>query len=197
MEIVTDYAYLEILSKNNFKANLPFIKEFRSYRFEYGETFIKNEVKYYLENNTRYVTYLVKSKTNDDILAYFTISASAIFWEPCGNMIKNPAIEINFFSLNDKLTMSDKKPIKGLGKLVFEEFVLPTIKTISKYLGVSTIILFAIPSLNDKVINAYKKMGFVLIDDKDVEEYILVDQIRNCKLMCYTLSEISKKLANR
>ena len=40
-------------------------------------------------------------------------------------------------------------------------------------------------------------MGFVLIDDKDVEEYILVDQIRNCKLMCYTLSEISKKLANR
>lgn len=187
MKIVTDYAYLEKLSKYNYADNLSCIKEFRSYRFKYGETFIKDEVKYFIKNNTRYVTYLVKTTGSNEILAYFTLSSSVIFWEPNGNMIKNPAIEINFFSLNDKFTINNNKMNKGLGKMVFEDFVLKTILEISNYVGVSMIILFAIPSEEDKVIKAYQNMGFVLVDDKDVEEYILVDHVRSCKLMFYTL----------
>lgn len=187
MRIVKSYAYLEKLDKSNFETNKKYIKKFRSSRFPYGETFIKNEIKSYINKSTRYVTYLVKNNTSNDILAYYTLSASAIFWEPNGNIKKNPAIEINYFSLDDKFAFNENGKGIGLGALIFEDFIRPTIELISQYLGISIVILFAIPSKNNKVINAYEKMGFSLVNDVDVEQYIIDKQVKGCRLMLMTL----------
>lgn len=78
-QIVTDYSCLEVLKSSTYKSNIKHIEKFHSHRFSGGETFLHDEAPLYLDKNKRYVTYLVKKLVNDEILAYFSLSAGTIF----------------------------------------------------------------------------------------------------------------------
>lgn len=180
-QIRSDYAYLEVLDKRTYKRNRKYINKFHSCRFPGGETFLREEASLYLDKDKKYVTYLVKKLGDDDILAYFALSAGAIFWDPYGNIKSNPTIEISYYSLNDKYAMENGKGI-GLGKLIFEDFILPTIRSINETLGISFITLFAINTKKDKVKKAYEKMGFIY-PGEDIQDYIQYRDVESCYLM--------------
>lgn len=105
---------------------------------------MRENASLYLENNKRYVTCLVKSIHRDDIITYFTLSAGAIFWEPYGYIKSIPTVEISYYSLNDIYAIDKNGKGIGLGKLIFEDFILPAIQEINKSLGIAFITLFAI-----------------------------------------------------
>lgn len=97
-------------------------------------------------------------------------------------MKSNPTIEISYYSLNDKYTVDTNGKGIRLGKLIFEDFILPTIHDINKSVGILFITLFAIKTENDKVLNAYKDMGFIC-PDKEAQEYVKDRDVKNFTLM--------------
>ena len=181
-QIINDYAHLEVLNELTYTKNKRYINKFHSCRFPGGETFLRERALLYLKDDKRYVTYLVKSIHNNDIIAYFTLSAGAIFWEPYGYIKSNPTIEISYYSLNDIYAVDKNGKGIGLGKLSFEDFILPTIQEINKSLGIAFITLFAINTKLNKVRNAYQNMGFIY-PGIEVQEYIQYRDVEDCYLM--------------
>lgn len=158
------------------------MNKFHSCRVPGDEIFLRENASLYLENNKRYVTYLVKSIHRDDIIAYFILSAGAIFWEPYGYIKSDPTVEISYYSLNDIYAIDKNGKGIGLGKLIFEDFILPAIQEINNSLGIAFIKLFAINTKMGKVKKAYQNMDF-LYPGAEVQEYIQYGDVEDRDLM--------------
>lgn len=178
------------LNKDNYPDYASCILEFKSKRFSSGESFLK-ECSCYLDDELRYAIYLVVITYDDkepEIVAYFALSSSSVFWITQSIYpTYNPCAELSYFSLNDSFSTFEGHGI-GLGRQIFIDFILPTIINISKKIGISYITLFSLP--NNKVIQAYKDMGFNLMP-QEIEQYIRYYEVKNCKLMVYNLKDYS------
>ena len=91
-------------------------------------------------------------------------------------------VEISCYSLNDIYAIDKNGKGIGLGKLIFEDFILPAIQEINKSLGIAFITLFAINTKMDKVKKAYQNMGF-LYPGAEVQEYIQYGDVEDRDLM--------------
>lgn len=117
------------------------------------------------DNNMR--TYIVRSKKTNDLVAYFSLKAGLISLS-YGCIIRKlytfPGAEIANFSMNE--TFLNKHPeVKGSGIMIFNSFIQPIIKKVSKIIGLKIIYIFSLPE--DKVINNYVKYGFARLDKRD------------------------------
>ena len=107
-------------------------------------------------------TYLVKTKKTSELVAYFSLKAGLISLnEGNTNEIANfdtlPGIELANFAVNKEYL--DKNPnAKGLGLLIFNDFILPIVRDVSDRVGAEVLYIFALPF--DGLIRRYEKYGF-------------------------------------
>lgn len=176
------------LNDENYVFFLPSIERFQSKRFPSGESFLKVESKLYLTQYSKYRVFIVIDENyQNEIVAFFALEAATVFWGTNTQYpIPNPCIELSYFSLNDKYSIENSHGT-NLGHAIFLKYIKSVISNIAEFTGVKHIILFALPI--PKVIDAYKRMGFHLMDN-DIAEYIRYYSVKDCKLMVYNLKTI-------
>ena len=96
--------------------------------------------------------------------------------------------------------------VKGVGRYVFQTFIIPLMVVLSRVVGFTEVILLAIRDEKGKVVNAYREhMGFeTLEDDKDkiisicADAMVIVDTYSNgCEFMYQDIDDIISQYERR
>ena len=142
-------------------------------------------LEYFLtrDYNGRIKPYIVWDDSKNIIVAYFTLITTCMILKPYE--ITDPehtkekdvekiisCIELEHFALNDvylKLVNEDGYSNSGIGNYVFKEYISTVIAVLVSEVNFFYLILHAYN--NDKVINAYRNMGFETMED-DAEAVI-------------------------
>ena len=148
------------------------------------------------ENEMR--TYLVRDIETDEFVGYFSLKAGLISLnedekeiedEKSGNkrIIREfdtlPGVELANFAINSNYI--NKYPYqKGVGKVIFNKFIIPIANTAASYIGIKMIYIFALPY--EKLISRYINYGFIKLSAE--AEYNLYKRIKprydeNCRFM--------------
>lgn len=109
-------------------------------------------------------TYIVRDKKDNDIVGFFSLKCGLASTNEHKNSENSqnifdtvPAIELANFAVNN--SYKEKYPDnKGIGATIFMNFILPIVEYVAKYVGISILILYALPY--DNLINYYQKLGF-------------------------------------
>lgn len=142
-------------------------------------------LEYFLtrDYNGRIKPYIVWDDSKNIIVAYFTLITTCMILKPYEKTdpehIKEKdvekiisCIELEHFALNDvylKLVNEDGYSNSGIGNYVFKEYISTVIAVLVSEVNFFYLILHAYN--NDKVINAYRNMGFETMED-DAEAVI-------------------------
>lgn len=142
-------------------------------------------LEYFLtrDYNGRIKPYIVWDDSKNIIVAYFTLITTCMILKPYEKTdpehIKEKdvekiisCIELEHFALNDvylKLVNEDGYSNSGMGNYVFKEYISTVIAVLVSEVNFFYLILHAYN--NDKVINAYRNMGFETMED-DAEAVI-------------------------
>ena len=142
-------------------------------------------LEYFLtrDYNGRIKPYIVWDDSKNIIVAYFTLITTCMILKPYEktdpehNKEKDvekiiSCIELEHFALNDvylKLVKEDGYSNSGIGNYVFKEYISTVIAVLVSEVNFFYLILHAYN--NDKVINAYRNMGFETMED-DAEAVI-------------------------
>ncbi len=117
-------------------------------------------------------TYIVRDRRSNELVAYFSLKAGLI---SLNEGIENdevifdtlPGVEIANFAVNNTY-MKKHSGLKGVGKVIFTDFIVPVIQEVSANIGIRLIYIFALPVPD--LIDRYDKYGFVRLDLKSEEE---------------------------
>lgn len=142
-------------------------------------------LEYFLtrDYNGRIKPYIVWDDSKNIIVAYFTLITTCMILKPYEKTDPEHAkekdvekiiscIELEHFALNDvylKLVNEDGYSNSGIGNYVFKEYISTVIAVLVSEVNFFYLILHAYN--NDKVINAYRNMGFETMED-DAEAVI-------------------------
>lgn len=117
-------------------------------------------------------TYIVRSCNDDTAVAYFSLKAGLISI----NEIKTedgivfdtlPGVEIADYAINSEFI--DAYPyLKGVGAVVFSDFIVPLILKAAEYIGIKVIYIFALPV--ERLIKRYRDYGFSRLDQQAEDE---------------------------
>lgn len=113
-------------------------------------------------------TYLVKSNDTDEIVGYFTLKAGSYAYNETGNLFHRrfdtgPGIELADFAVNDRY-LKRHPMARGVGYIIFLDFVLKVVTNVSKEIGINILYIFALPF--PKVISRYIDYGFIRLPKK-------------------------------
>lgn len=104
-------------------------------------------------------TYLVKSESTSELVAYFTLRTGLI--TVSRGIFKGfdayTGIELANFAVND-LYKEANDVIPKLGSYLFNQFILPLVNEISDDIGAAYLYIFALPQ--NRLISHYATMGF-------------------------------------
>lgn len=113
-------------------------------------------------------TYLVRSCETDELVGYFSLKAGLI----SGNEQERnghidfetlPGVELANFAVNGEYI--DAHPnYKGIGVIIFSEFIIPIIERTAREIGIRVVYIFALPF--EKLIRRYETYGFKRLDEK-------------------------------
>ena len=142
-------------------------------------------LEYFLtrDYNGRIKPYIVWDDSKNIIVAYFTLITTCMILNPYEKTDPEhtkekdvekiiSCIELEHFALNDvylKLVNEDGYSNSGIGNYVFKEYISTVIAVLVSEVNFFYLILHAYN--NDKVINAYRNMGFETMED-DAEAVI-------------------------
>lgn len=142
-------------------------------------------LEYFLtrDYNGRIKPYIVWDDSKNIIVAYFTLITTCMILKPYEKTDLEhtkekdvekiiSCIELEHFALNDvylKLVNEDGYSNSGIGNYVFKEYISTVIAVLVSEVNFFYLILHAYN--NDKVINAYRNMGFETMED-DAEAVI-------------------------
>lgn len=142
-------------------------------------------LEYFLtrDYNGRIKPYIVWDDSKNIIVAYFTLITTCMILKPYEKTDHEhtkekdvekiiSCIELEHFALNDvylKLVNEDGYSNSGIGNYVFKEYISTVIAVLVSEVNFFYLILHAYN--NDKVINAYRNMGFETMED-DAEAVI-------------------------
>lgn len=194
---MNDNIELVVLTKENYQKYKNAIQNFECSRLDKGVEFLRGCQKI-LEWETDDRIYLVMDTKDNNLIAFFSLKAFAIFFSPNNPPIMKayPAIKINWFLVDDDYSIDSSTGRGfGAGQMIFYRYLLPTVMKIRNYIGATYLVLFSIPE--PKVIQAYQKMGFDLVknedgsEDLDVGEYIQCPYEDDCKLLIRCLRPLS------
>lgn len=106
-------------------------------------------------------TYLVRDSETAELAGYFSLKAGMISINEKvkdGNTLFDtaPGVELANFAVNNEF-ITKHPNYKGLGYLIFNDFIFPIIESVSGLIGVKLIYLFAV---NDAVVDIYTRYGF-------------------------------------
>lgn len=140
------------------------------------------------EQNLNARTYIVKDKVTGELACYFTLRSGLItiqaFHEDFDTI---PAIELSNFAINDGYRKNHPKT-RLLGSFILKQFILPIARTMSKYIGVKSLYIYALPDEN--LIEHYEKMGFTRLprkQEKFVQNHVKPKYDEDCIFMFQNL----------
>ncbi|MBQ3334009.1 MAG: hypothetical protein IJG85_00180 [Eubacteriaceae bacterium] len=117
-------------------------------------------------------TYLVRYRQTDACVGYFSLKAGLISMNESVDFVLNektgrseeirsfdtlPGVEMANFAVNSAFVASYPR-LKGLGQIIFSEFVIPIVKQSAEQIGIKLIYIFALPEEN--LIHRYETYGF-------------------------------------
>lgn len=103
-------------------------------------------------------TYLVRDANTEELACHFSLKAGVVSQnEDEKGFDLMPGVEISHFAVNQKYVELHQES-KGLGLIVFQNFIIPIITDAAKHIGIKTIYVFAIP--DDRLIERYEEYGF-------------------------------------
>ncbi len=104
-------------------------------------------------------TYIVRDSLDDMFVGFYSLKACFLahgsFIE--GEFDAEPGVELANFAVDKRYLEAHKEAI-GIGKIIFQRFVLPTVKAGAEHIGASTLYIFALP--DERLINRYRTYGF-------------------------------------
>lgn len=117
-------------------------------------------------------TYIVRDNRSSELVGYFSLKAGLISLNEVTNdegitFDTLPGIELANFAVNGGYIKKHKN-LKGIGKIIFNDFIVPIIEETSKSIGVRIIYIFALPI--EKLMHRYKQYGFVRLDEQSENE---------------------------
>ena len=150
--------------------------------------YLKNMAKDEEKNHFSRV-YIIIKKTTKEVVAYFALRAGfvSVPIEGTTKFDSYPGIELEAIAVNDTFRQKYSE-IRGIGKMIFVDFVVPLARLAAKIIGVHTLYIFAIPE--EKLIRHYESWGFVRMkeDNEDfVHQHIKPKFDDDCIFMYQTL----------
>lgn len=117
-------------------------------------------------------TYIVRDNRSLELVGYFSLKAGLISLNEVANdegitFDTLPGIELANFAVNSEYIRKHKN-LKGIGKIIFNDFIIPIIEETAKSVGIRIIYIFALPI--DKLIHRYNQYGFVRLDKQSEDE---------------------------
>lgn len=129
-----------------------------------GEGLVNYLKNYALEDEAlkRMRTYLVRTNNTSELVGYFSLKAGLISFnegntDEIANFDTLPGIELANFAVNNEY-LKKNPASKGLGLLIFNEFIFPIVEDVSNRVGAGVLYIFALPFLG--LIRQYNKYGF-------------------------------------
>ena len=125
------------------------------------------------ERSNKMKTYLVRDKYSSEIAAYFSLKAGLMSIENSEDehdefLDTLPGIELASFADNDSY-INKHINLKGLGFIVFNDFILPIVEMASNLIGARILYIFALPY--DTLLKCYvHKYGFRRLDKEQEEK---------------------------
>ena len=181
-----DYSIEQLLDTPE---NEKLIQKFEASNNAYGlEKYLKfQSIRDEENNNSR--TYLVKDILTGELMGYFSLRTGLITIQVTGDSFDSyPAIELSNFAVNKKY--KDSHPDSSeLGYYMFRKFVLPIVNCLSRYVGVNSLYLYALPE--ERLIKYYKKIGFARLPEaheKFVQYHVKPKYDEGCIFMYQTLA---------
>ena len=125
------------------------------------------------ENIGNMRTYMVRDVRTDELACYFSlkaglISVNEVLTENGIEFDTLPGVELANFAVNDTY-IKNHRNLKGLGSIIFTDFVVPIIENSSDNIGIRIIYLFALPE-TDLIQQYEKNYGFARLEKKAEDE---------------------------
>ena len=122
---------------------------------------LKNYLLYsvFLEEENNYMhTYFIRDISTNELVCYFSLKAGLISFNEISNNEKVsfdtlPGIELANFAVND-VYIHNHPNAKGIGLLIFLDFIIPIVRRASIEVGVRIIYIFVLPFKS--LINRYR-----------------------------------------
>ena len=130
------------------------------------------------------ITKVVVKEDSNNIIAYYSLSASSIVIESYEGKYFSPAVEVKMFAVLDELhslNYSEDEDEGTFSEHLFSLIIRDIYELSENTIGISSIILYSVP----KAFNFYYGMGF-----KSFEEYMITSDSRylnGCKPMWFEL----------
>ena len=99
-----------------------------------------------------------------------------------------PGVELANFAVNSSY-ISAYPYLKGVGHVIFTEFIIPTIEQAAQYVGVKMFYIYALPY--DKLISRYQRYGFSRLpetEENDLHRRLKPRYDESCKFMYLLLN---------
>ena len=134
------------------------------------------------ENAGTMRTYIVRDNYSSELVGYFSLKAGLISLNEREEEIPDsetgsnttvtmfdtvPGVELANFAVNDTY-IRNHPALKGVGLVIFEQFILPLIARASEIIGTKVLYIFALPY--DDLIARYMDYGFMRLDDPYEDE---------------------------
>lgn len=194
--IENEIFYCEHLVQN--EENTTLIKNFSAAKITgYGlEKYLKN-CAFRDEENNSMRTYLVKDKISGELVGYFSLKAGMVSNAESGNILASSfdmvsGIELANFGVNGKYKKAHGET-KGIGKIIFMDFILPICIATSDIIGAKILYIFALPYKD--LINYYKTLNFSRLSKSEevrVHRRIRPRYDNSCIFMYRSILEKSK-----
>lgn len=107
-------------------------------------------------------TYLVKDNVTDELVGYFSSKTGMVAARKKWNLFRLeidslPAVELADFAVNSAYKAAHKEQ-KGIGSIIFLDFILPVIKMAANRVGICIVYIFALPYKH--LIQYYETLNF-------------------------------------
>ena len=111
-------------------------------------------------------SYLIRDNFSSELVGYFSVKAGLIsvnelHTEEVVTFDTIPGVEIANFAVNDAY-QKNHPDLKGLGLIIFNDFIVPIIQKAAKEIGIRIIYIFALPF--ERLIKRYHEYGFLRLD---------------------------------
>ena len=133
-------------------------------------------------------TYLIKDSVTRELAGYFSLRTGLITIQASGSKFNSlPAAELSNFAVNVQYKRRHPE-VDGLGKYIFRNFVMPLVKKMSKYIGIYSLYIYALPE--ERLIEHYTTMGFSRLpknQERFVQQHVKPKYDEGCIFMYQTI----------
>lgn len=136
-------------------------------------------------------TYIVRMIETNECAGYFSLKAGLVSVQETqnGNATEFdtlPGVELANFAVNAGFVR--KYQVKGIGGLIFANFILPIIRNAAAYVGISMVYLFALP--HPGLLRNYERYGFHRLEpgaEQRLHKRLKPSYDQSCIFMCQPL----------